>query len=347
MNRIITVIFAISSCTLAGIVNAHPHNKGNGTVPVQVMQIKDTSKQQSIAAVGTIIAPEMADISASVDGHITKILFNNGETVQKQDVLIKLDSATEKANLAKATAKAQSSKLQYERNNELIAQHMISDQDLDSSKAQYLQDQADVNTAQAALDKRSIKAPFAGTVGETKVSVGDYITAGQPLVNIVGQEALRVDYSIPENMLGEIKIGDKVLLHAEIDPQQKITAQLSFIAPSVNPDTHTINCQATITTANTENLRAGMFVNVKQLINSKQNLLMIPEDTIVSANGQTVVYKIKNGSALAVPVKTGIHQKGMVQILNGLQPGDSIISSGQGQVSDGQKIKIVNNPNME
>lgn len=333
------IVFAIFG--LLATAWAHPGAKAGGITPVQVIKANTTTTNQSITAVGTIIAPEMANISASVTGHINNILFTNGERVAKGKVLVNLDSATEQAALQKAEAKASSSKLEYQRNTQLVAKHMVAAQTLDVAKAQFLQDQADVTTAQAALAKRSIIAPFAGTVGEAQISVGDYITPGQALVNMVGTEALRVDYSIPENMLDSVALGDLVVLHAAIYPKQKITAKLIFIAPSIDIKTHTIDCQATIISGDTTQLRPGMFVNVKQFINTNKTMIMVPEAAVVSANDKTVVYSVKSGRAKAIVVQTGIHKDGMVQIINGLKAGTQIISSGQGQVQDMQKVKII------
>ena len=342
MKKIIAVALLSLSCACLSI-EAHPHNqKNNSTAPVRVMQVNSVSHKQSVTAVGTIVAPEMANVSSSVDGHVTGILFTNGDQVVKDKPLIKLDDRTEKANLAKATAKAQSSALLYQRDNQLVDKHMISQQELDTAKAQYLQDQADVHSAQAELDKRNIKAPFAGTVGEVKISIGDYIKAGQPLVDMVGDEALRVDYSIPEDLLEEAQLGDHVVLHATINPKEKIKAVLTFISPSINTQTHTIDCQATITSGDISKLRPGMFVDVKQFINAKKTMLMVPEAAVVSYNGQTVVYTVNNGKAKANPVQTGVHRNGLVQITKGLQSGDYIISSGQGQITDGQNVQVLN-----
>ena len=336
------IIIAVLLLLFSWQAQARHHMSGhrNGVLPVKTMVVQQQRVGQMIFSVGTIIAPEVTNISASVEGHIQSIAFQNGQTVAAGAVLLTLDHATEVANVQKAEAKLQSSHMAYQRDVQLLQKHMMSEQVVEAAKAQYLQDQADVDLVKAALAKKTIRAPFAGTVGEVKVSVGDYVTAGQALVRLVGSEALRVDYSIPEDKLALASLGDRVELRSASSPQQSIQAQLSFIAPDVDPKTHTVDCQATLLAGPATFLRAGMFVNVTQWTKVANRYLMVPEAAVVSYQGHTVVYIVKAGHAKAVVVQVGEHQNGKVQIKHGLQLGMTIIVSGQGEVTNDQAVSI-------
>lgn len=337
----VPIILLAMTCSTTIAVAKHSPVNHNSAVPVKLSIVQSKRVQQSINAVGTIVAPEMTQVSSSVSGHIKQILFNNGAKVTAGATLIQLDNATETANLAKAQAKATSSLASYNRAKQLVAQHMLAQQSFDTAKAQYLQDQADVTVAQTALHNRSIDAPFSGTVGEVKVSIGDYINPGQALVNIVGSEALRVDYTLPETALNKVNLGNRVVLHAAIFPKQRITAKLTFIAPDIDTNTHTVACQATIISGDTSLLRSGMFVKVKQYIEQHKTMIFVPEAAVTSFNGRTVIYTLKQGHAVAVPVTIGIHKAGKIQITSGLSSGMKIIVSGQGLLSNNQAVRII------
>lgn len=309
-------------------------------VTVANVQVKPVAF--TIDAVGTVVAKQTVLVSSEVPGQILTILFKQGQHIKKGTPLIHLDDASLRAQLQSDQADLTLSELNYKRMQRLIKTGATAKQSVDQARATLEEKQAAVAMDKANLAKATVMAPFTGILGERLVDLGEYITAGQALVRLVATNNLRVDFQVAERYLPELSLGQAVRVIPGAH-QQAIQAKVTFIAPDVNISSRSVAVQASITQTNGE-LRPGQFVDVKQTLRQNDHAVVVPEESLVATIGGAMVYKIVDGKAVAVPVKVGAREVGVVQILKGLQKGDVVVTTGQQKLRDGAKIKEIKNP---
>lgn len=194
--------------------------------------------------------------------------------------------------------------------------------------------------AQSILDSKTVTAPFNGVLGTVKVQVGDYVNVGDPVVEIVNIQQLRVEYNISESELPKLKIGQLAQVSVEAYPQKVFYGTVSYISPIVNTDTRAVNVQAVI---NNDNglLSPGMYVQVKQETSVAKNAMVLPEQAVQVDIKGYYVYLVKGDHVYQTYIKIGERRRDLVQILSGIKLGDSVVSEGQQKLNDGSLIRIV------
>lgn len=305
---------------------------------VEVFHVKESTLVQSIDAVGTLRADQAIILKPEVSGRVEAFHFLEGKPVKKGDLLISLDSATEQANLKEAQANLNLSNLSLKRAQELFVRKMVSANDKDTLEAKQKIDEAKVASAQAALDKTQLVAPFDGVIGLRNVSVGDVVSVGQSLMSVVALDPMKVDFNVSEVDLDKLKVDQQVHVTVNTFKGKTFEGKVAAIDPFIDQQTHSVAVRAVID--NHEGmLYPGLFAQVKLVLNSKPDALMIPEQAIVPEGKQQMVYRInKDGQVNLVPVAVGARQAGQVQITKGLKVGDQIVTAGQLKLHEGAKV---------
>lgn len=306
---------------------------------VQISPVEVTNIPIIATATGNLAANQSTNISPKAAGYVTAILFKDGQFVKKGALLIKLDSSKEIDDLASAKAEAKMSQLQYDRDVKAYKKGLILQTVVYQDKVTNEKNQALVKTNQTLLSDMSLTAPFTGYLGAKSFSLGDYVTAGQKLVSLVDQQHLKVVYSLPSFYAPKLKVGQSVMITADFLPGVTLPAKVSFIAPSVDPDSQTIQVQAILDNSDNE-LKPGQFVNVTQTLGTERNAILVPEDSVNADLSGHRVFVVKNNKAVSVPVKIGERFNGKVQIMEGLNAQDQIITKGQLLLKDGSKVKV-------
>ena len=312
----------------------------NNAIPVETAKVQSEDLPTFINTVGTLRASQKATISFEIGGRLESLNFQDGAFVKKGQVLAKLDDKIYLANLKSAQAALALSKAKYERMQRLAATGAEAKELLDESKAQYLQDQAKVMSNQAYVNEATILAPFDGYVGSHQVSSGDYITAGQAITNIVDRINLIADYQVPEKYLNKIKLGQLVNVKYGHTLHHPISGKVTFIAPQVDEQTHTIEINAAINNKE-DQLAPGLFVNIEQTVGALQHALVVPQAAVVPTIDGAMVYKLVKNRAVSAIVKVGPSIGGKTAILSGLESGDKVVISGQQQLKDGSLVREV------
>lgn len=309
-------------------------------VLVQVQPVKTAPIDEKIFAVGNLAALQDIYLSSQVTGYVTKIAFTDGQMVKAGDLLFQLDNSKEQAEVVSKQADYQQAADKYNRMQSLVKGHYVAAQDVETARADVQAKLAALKSAQDNFNKKTITAPFGGVVGAKMVTLGDCVSPGLKLVELVDRNALKVAYSVPEKYLAKIKPEQTVaIIPADVSNKQYL-GKVVYIAPSIDPQTHTINLQAYIPNFNNE-LAPGLFVQVQQLIRSNPQAILVSEEALVKSPDKTVVYRILDNKAVATVVQTGTSQDGMVEILSGLSPTDSIVIAGQEKLSDGDLVQVV------
>jgi len=317
---------------------------GNGAaaqrpVPVEAVEVTVTQLTSEIRVIGSLRSNESVVIRPELDGRVSEILFEEGQRVAAGTPLVKLDAAIATAEVDQAQAALALSQANYKRAVELFERKASSAANRDQAQAALRADQANLELARARLDKLTLIAPFDGILGLRNVSLGDYVTAGQDLVNLEDIEPLKVDFRIPERYLGSLKVGQAIKVQADAFPGQSFTGEVYAIDPLVDENGRAVLMRARL--PNDEGmLRPGLFVSVALLVGERQNVVMIPEQALVPRGTAQLVYKVVDGKAVMTEVKTGARRNAMVEVAEGLAAGDVVVTAGQMKLRDGAPVAV-------
>jgi len=309
-------------------------------MPVETAEVRIADSAELISAVGTLRSDESVVISAEIAGRVTKIGFSEGEQIDQNKVLIKLDSNVLQAELDQTLANRDLSLSTYERTENLLKDNAVSKQERDEAYAKYKLDEARVRLAQAQLAKTTIKAPFSGTLGLRQVSLGDYIQPGQTLVNLETIKQLKVEFSIPEKSIASVKVGQKINLTSDAYPDKTFSSSIYAINPKVDPISRSLVVRGRLDNSSRA-LLPGQFVKVQLQIANRANALFIPEQALIPQPNTKLVFTVVDGKAQMVPVETGTRMKGWVEITNGLNKGDIVVTGGHQKIGPGSPVHVI------
>ena len=336
-------VLSIIAVLLLVFSREHKPLPGDISKPIKVETAKVVEKiyADEFETLGSLSSRDNIEISSELSGQIASIHFRPGANVKKGTLLIQLNNTVLKSELASATSNLSLSETSYKRTKELADRKLSSEQALDQALADLKEKQNTVKARQAQLEKLSLHAPFSGTLGSKQVSIGQYVKVGQPLVSLVANQQLRVEYSLPERLISRIHEGQDICVHVDAFPKQIFYGQVNYIAPSVDRETRTIAVEALIDNENNQ-LAAGLFVQVNHKLGKLQKHLLVPEESLIpTINGQKI-FVINNDKAVAKCIKTGIHRAGMTEITKGLTTDDIVIIRGQHKLKEGSKVLAIN-----
>ncbi|MGE0733851.1 MAG: efflux RND transporter periplasmic adaptor subunit, partial [Alphaproteobacteria bacterium] len=285
--------------------------------------------RREVQAVGTLLSNESVLIKPEIAGRIAAINFKEGERVKQGDILVELDKSEWEAQLKQAEASLVLSKANYQRANEMAKTGAGTVRNLDEARSKMLSDEAAVSLAKTKLEKAVMSAPFSGVVGLRKVSMGAYVNAGADIVNLEQIDPLKVDFRVPEGLLAQLRVDQKIVMQVDALPGQDILGNVYAIDPLVDVNGRAIALRARVPNPDAR-LRPGLFARVTLVLSSRPDAMFVPEASIVPVGDQHMVLSVTGGKIAPRPVKIGIRTKGMVEILEGLTPADVVISAGAG-----------------
>ncbi len=310
-------------------------------INVYASQAAEVKVPEAISAVGHMVAMRSVNLSFDVDGHLVKILSQDGHRVKQGDVIAELNDQSDLAQLTSLQADLSLQKSTYQRMLKIKDFGGISKQTLDQAQAKVVKAQAAVKQQQIVINQKKLKAPFDGILGTFDVDIGAYIAAGTGVVRLVQEAPLRVRYSVPASERSKLEIGQTVTVSSSAYPKKTFSGILSYISPQVNQGTGTITLEAKVDNPDYL-LLPGMFVSVKQIVDPSRQLLMIPDVAVLSdIEGQYVYQVINHNSVKKVYVKTGLIERSLTAISTGLKTGDMVVTAGQQKLQDGATIKIL------
>jgi membrane fusion protein (multidrug efflux system) len=314
---------------------------------VEVARVEVTKLTDDTQAVGSLRSRRGVMIRPEVSGRITQLNFNDGQRVRKGQLLVQFDDQLPLAQVQQSVAELSIAQANQKRNQELVAQNFISQRSLDESAANLQVAQAKLSLSQATAARLKILAPFDGIVGIRQVNVGDYLKDGADIVNIEDIEAIFVDFRLPERFQSKVRRGQTALLDIDALPGRKYTAQVQAIDPLIDANGRSVGVRGCIDNRQLQ-LRPGMFARVNAVFGERDNARVIPEEAIVPQGGKQFVIKLLAGPTAQtritkrVEVKVGLRRPGKVEILEGLEAGDTVVTTGQQRVQrDGTTVTVV------
>lgn len=310
-------------------------------VPVEAEPVTVDAVTTEVSAVGTLRANESANIAPKVAGRVAEIMFEEGGEVSEGQPLIRMDRAVLEAELAEARASLALSQANYERANRLASQGTGTQQALDEALATLRADEARVALAEALLAEATINAPFDGRIGLRSVSVGDYVAAGQNIVNLEQIDPIKVDFRVPAIYLTEVEVGQEITINVDAIPDRTFEGRIYAIDPLIDVNGRALHIRARIPNE-TDLLRPGLFARVSILVDTREESVLVEESAIVPQGEQKYVYRVVDGKAVFTEVEIGQRvEGGMVEIVEGLEPDAVVVTAGQMKLQDGAPVTIL------
>lgn len=316
-------------------------------VSSQVVQEEEWA--DTINAVGSIAAVQGVMVSTDQAGIVEKINFESGQSVKKGDILVQLDVSQELAQLRSAAAQVQLSKTNLTRQDNLLKNKVSAQADFDSAQAQFDQADARVQEVKALVEKKTIRAPFDGVIGIRLVNLGQYLESGAQVAPLQSLDPIYVNFWVPQQHMGRIAPGQEVIVTAE-GFDKPFTGKVNAVDTLVNEATRNVQIQATL--PNTESkLRPGMFVNVTVPLAQKTKYVVLPATAVQFApygDSVFIVEKMKDEKQkeyLGVRqqvVKVGESRGDRVGILEGVKPGEEVVTTGVFKLNQGAHVQINN-----
>ena len=312
--------------------------------------VREEKWQGTLNAIGSIVAVQGVVITPEIPGLVQEIAFESGATVSKGDLLVRLDTSLEKAQLSSVEAQVQLAEVNLKRVRTLSDQNMISKSELDSAEATLKQYQGNADAIQSTIQKKTIRAPFDGRLGIRQINLGQNLDTGKSIVSLQSLMPIYAEFSLTQQELARLKTGMTIHVSTDAYPGREFKGTLTAINPDLDPSTRSIGLQATF--ENSEKLlRPGMFVRVQVLLEEEKNVVIIPTTSVVSAPYGDSVYVIEpatdgNGKEhLTVNqhfVRTGMARGDFIAVETGLKPGQKVVISGGFKLRKGVTV-IENN----
>jgi membrane fusion protein, multidrug efflux system len=312
---------------------------GGPVIPVVAAPARMENLALAIEALGTANASESVDVTAKVSNIVTAIRFAEGQQVRRGEVLVELDGEQARADLAVANAALKESASQLQRSRELYATKVLSDQQIEQIEATYAANKARVAAAQSRLSDTVIRAPFNGRVGLRRVSVGSLVAPGAVITTLDDTSTIKLDFTVPERVVAAMQPGLTLEATSVAYPGKSFQGKVASVDSRVDPSTRSVIVRALV--PNEQGLlKPGMFMNVR-LARGAADVLVVPEEALVPEQGDVFVYVVQDDRVAKRKVVPGPRTVGSVQVNDGLQAGELVVTEGTQKLRDGANVKLV------
>ncbi|ALA26387.1 efflux transporter periplasmic adaptor subunit [Piscirickettsia salmonis] len=319
---------------------------------VSAVKVTETSWQPYLQSVGSLVAVNGVNVTSQVSGQVERILFQSGDFVEKGRPLVQLDDRTEQANLLQYKAKLKLDQLTYDRDRSLLKKNAISRQDVDTALTSLEQTKAQMLATEVSISQKLIRAPFSGKIGIRNVNLGQYISPGTNIVSLQSINPLHVNFSLPQEDMNKIKLGQKISAHVDTFAGREFTGTITAMNSEVDSNTRTIEIQASLPNPKHE-LYPGMFTTVQVYLPVLPKVLTLPHTAVTYTLYGNSVYLIQlngkknqqgepTGTVTRISIQTGDQRSNTVVINKGLKAGDLIVDGGQLKLENGAAIALKN-----
>jgi membrane fusion protein (multidrug efflux system) len=317
---------------------------------VTTVTVHATNWQPTVKAIGSLEAVQGVTVSADLPGVVKEILFESGKPAKAGDILVRLVTDEEQAQLESAQAQRDLKVLSLQRERDLIKSHTASQSEFDTADAEYRQAEAAVEQAKAAIARKTIRAPFDGILGIRMVNVGQYLNSGDKVVPLQSTDPIFVDFSLPQQSLSQFGVGSEVQVRTDATGNTVFPGKINAINSMVDASTRNFQTQATVANPGGR-LRAGMFASVDVMLPTQTGVLTVPSSAISYAPYGDSVFVITDVKDLAGHTVRGVRQQfvrtgqtrgDLVAILSGIKEGDQVVSSGVFKLQNNSPVQINN-----
>jgi membrane fusion protein (multidrug efflux system) len=314
-----------------------------GPVAVEVARASVVRIEDDAQSVGSLRSKQGVMLRPEVSGRIARIGFSDGQRVRRGQLLVQLDDTLQRAQLQQAQAQASIARTTLARNRELLAQNFVSASAVDQSAAALEVAEAQVALAQAQLERMRIVAPFDGVAGIATVNLGDYVKDGADLVNIEDASSMSVDFRLPERYLARLRPGQPVDVQVDALPGRHFSGRIDAVDAQVDANGRSLLVRARLPNPQGE-LKAGMFARTRTVFAVRERAVVVPEEALVPHGGKQYLFKVVDAPtgkvSQRIEARIGMRLPGRAEILEGLLPGDSVVTAGQARLLRGDALPV-------
>ena len=345
---LMALAIAAGACKKGKAGGPDPAGGGGGApmgMPVEVVVARTDTVRDEISATGQIEAVQSIDLRPEVDGRIVEILIREGQEVEQGTPLFKVDDAQLKAQVAQLEAQRDLAQQALARAKDLAQQNASSTADLEKAEAEARSAQAQYDLQRIRLDRTTVRAPFAGAVGQRYVSLGDYVTNSTKLVSLHTVNPQRAAFQVPERFARDLKSGQAVSFRVAAIAGRDFIGQVDFVDPIVQLPGRTILVKARVPNQQ-RLLQPGMFIEARLVTAVRPNAIVIPEDAVVPAEGTSSVWVVVAGKADRRKVTLGVRTPGFVEVTDGVKAGEQVVTGGLELLAPGAPVmpRVVERP---
>jgi membrane fusion protein (multidrug efflux system) len=299
-----------------------------------------------LPAIGSVTAVQGVTLTAETPGQVERIFFDSGDKVAAGDVLVQLDTSQETAQLRALEASANLAGINLKRYGSLLAQQSTAKAEYDKAQAEHRQLTAEMDAIRAVIAKKTVRAPFAGTLGLRQVNLGQNLGDTDPIVSVQRLDRVHVEFVLPQQQIHLVRTGHTVRITSDAMPGRTLEGRLKAIEPLADSATRSVRMQAVLDNPD-ELLRPGMFVTAAVVLPEKQDVVLVPATGVLYAAYSDSVFLVEAANATAPEsglvlrqqfVKLGERRGDFVSIVSGVKPGDTVVSSGVFKYRNGQAV---------
>jgi RND family efflux transporter MFP subunit len=309
-------------------------------IPVALTEVKTAKLDKSFTAQGNFAPIQSLTLMSETQGQIQKVLKRKGDRVKAGELLLQVESNTMAADLATAQTNAEKAKRDLERFENLAAGDAITKRQLEDARLAAKSTEAQLVAARQRLNKTRITAPISGEINEIYVEVGSYLGMATKLYDIVNVDKLKLQVKVSESEVLLINKGDKVTVKAAAGSGQEYEGTVTAIAAQADP-TLKFDVEVEVKNAANNNLRAGMYGTASFEAAEQRDALLLPRESIVGSIQNPSVYVVKDQIASLRQVRVGTVTQNQVEVLEGVQPGEKVVRSGQINLREGMKVSVL------
>lgn len=307
-------------------------------LPVDVVAARSEPVTDAIQATGQIEAVQAIALRPEVSGRLVSILAGEGREVRAGTALFKIDDAELRSQVARLEAERDLAEQALERTRELIERNASSEADLELAEATFRSAEAQLELQQTRLDRTVVRAPFGGVVGERFVSLGDYVTSGDPLTTLQTVDPQRASFQVPERFSQRLEVGQQITFRVASDVERVFEGTVDFVDPLVQLPGRTITVKARVENADRV-LKPGMFIEARLATEVRPEAVVVPEDAILPLQGVSYVWKVgEDGTAERVEVTLGVRSPGWVEVREGVDAGTLVVVGGIERLAPGTPL---------
>ncbi len=347
---IVVVLGGIKALQIRALIQAG----SSFSVPAETVsaaEVREETWETTLSAVGSVTAVQGVELRAELAGTVREISFESGAVAAKGQVLVKLDTSSEDAQLRAAEAEAELARLNLARASDLRAQGVVSQADFDTADAASRRTVGQVDMVRATIAKKTIRAPFAGRLGIRSVNLGQYVHEGDAVVSLQSLDPVYVDFNVPEQQLALVQRAMEVRVETDATPGHVFNGKVTALNPEVDASTRNIKVQATVPNA-TGQLRPGMFARVQLVLPESKAFLVVPSTAVLHAPYGDSVFVVsdvrdeKTGKTskqvTMTTVRLGDTRGDFIAVTDGLKAGQSVVTSGVFKLRNGSPVALDN-----
>lgn len=307
-------------------------------LPVTAMVVRPGPLTNAIRATGTILATEEVELRSEIAGKIDRIIFREGSRVKKGDLLVKINGDELHAQMQKLESQVKLAEEKERRRRLLFDKQNISPEDYEIALNELNSIKSELAYNRARFEKTDLRAPFNGVIGLRYVSEGSYVSSTTRIASLQDLERVKIDFAVPERYAQVVQVGQSVRF-TRAGSDEVYSGQIFAIEPKIDPQSRTLQVRAMAANPGGRLLPGG-FAEVTLELQRFEDALLVPSQALIPELGGQKVFLVKEGMAVAVPVAIGVRTDTRVQILKGVQAGDTVITTGILQLAPGLPVQL-------